>query len=81
MKKFFYLFLFINFHCFAQKNDHVYFSDALTKIKQNDLAGAVSDLSNALDINPLMFEAYVKRANLYEKLRDFGSAIMDLDKL
>lgn len=57
-----------------------YNNAGVMKVNIQDYSGAMIDLNNAIDANPLYEFAYNNRGYLYFKLKQYGDALADFDK-
>ncbi len=53
---------------------------ATNKIKANDLSGAISDYSRAIELEPINANLYLERGNIKNKLKKFPDALADYNK-
>jgi tetratricopeptide (TPR) repeat protein len=57
-----------------------YLERGIAKSNQNDFAGAISDYTKAIELNPKLKNVYFIRALSKEKLEDFRGALSDYSK-
>ncbi len=63
----------------ARGSVEAYADRGVAKIAKNDLKGAVSDLSRAIELNPKMTHAYANRAECYVKMIKLDEAASDVE--
>ena len=56
-----------------------YADRGIAKFAKNDLTGAISDLSRAIELNPKLMYAYTHRAECYLKMGKLAEATTDVD--
>ncbi len=57
-----------------------YFSRGVAYHEQGNLTQAISDFTNAIEINPKLAEAYPHRGDAYLMIKDYGKAWTDVHK-
>ncbi len=63
-----------------ERNPISYMNYGITLHKQGDLAGSITYLSQAIKLNPKLWEAYANRGTSYSQIGDFETAISDHTK-
>ncbi|MEZ5072742.1 MAG: tetratricopeptide repeat protein [Bacteroidales bacterium] len=63
------------------REPRIYLDRGAYYILMNQAAFAVIDFTTVIEIDPEMAEAYYKRAQAYEEIRDYGKALADYEHL